>query len=107
MILVASSSKPFQYTAKLTPRRHVVVKMYTEEIEALYNAVEESSQGDIQAPTEWTEEATKEFVRKNVWNVMRKEVSDDVDIFQHGCDRYVNEHPLVYWSYMNVMMTEI
>lgn len=87
MILIASTHKPFQYTAKLTPRRHVVIKMYEDEIEALYNAVDESSQGGITAPVQWTEEATRGFVKENVWSVLGKRVPDDADIFQHGCDR--------------------
>ncbi|TBU58486.1 acetyl-CoA synthetase-like protein [Dichomitus squalens] len=40
-IVVTSPSKPMELTAKGTPRRGVCLKLYTEEIEALYAAVEQ------------------------------------------------------------------
>lgn len=89
MIIVSKPSKPFELTSKMTPRRHVVIKTYTEEIEALYETVKNSAQEDIPAPEYWTAESTKEFVKKVVTKVMELELADDSDFFLEGCDRYV------------------
>jgi hypothetical protein len=89
MILVASPSKPFQYTSKGSIRRQVTLDLYTAEIEAVYASVEESTQTDIAAPVEWTPELARDFVRKVVHSVLNTPVSDQDDFFQHGCDRCV------------------
>lgn len=90
MITVTSPSKPFAYTAKGTPRRQVVIKMYEQEIEALYQAVEQSSQNNIPAPMNWTADEILDFVRKAVISVLNKEIVDEDDIFVHGGDRSVD-----------------
>ena len=87
MIIVASPSKPFVYTAKMTARRQAILKDYDPEINALYDAVEKSSQVDIPIPAEWTPSQSLEYVRHVLHKVMTQKVADDVDIFQHGCDR--------------------
>ncbi|KAI0673258.1 acetyl-CoA synthetase-like protein [Trametes maxima] len=87
MITVTKAGKPFQYTAKGTPRRHVSLAEYAEEIEELYKKVEESSQTDVQAPASWTEDSAREFARSIVTSVLRApQIRDDDDLFQQGCD---------------------
>ncbi len=87
MILVCRPDKPFEYTAKGNPRRHVSVALYNEEIEVVYKAVEESSLVDISGPTSWELKEATEFVRSVVARVMKNILQDDVDLFEHGCDR--------------------
>ncbi len=82
MIIVASPSKPFTYTAKNTARRSAVIADYEEEIEAVYLA-----RAHIVPPPEWTEESTLTFIRSLILSIMDKALPDDVDIFEHGCDR--------------------
>ena len=55
MIIVTNPAKPFTYTVKNTPRRKPNVDAYAAEIEALYDAVEETAQSDIRPPVDWTE----------------------------------------------------
>ncbi|KAF8066748.1 hypothetical protein FPV67DRAFT_1496289 [Lyophyllum atratum] len=87
MILVAKSSKPFQYTPKGTPRRHVILDAYEEEIDAGYTAIEESSQTDIPIPPRFDVETSVAFVEQTIEKVMMsKSIGMDDDIFQHGCD---------------------
>ncbi|THV08158.1 acetyl-CoA synthetase-like protein [Dendrothele bispora CBS 962.96] len=62
MILVASPSKPFTYTAKNTTRNAVIIREYAPEIEALYANIEESTQPSIPAPQQWNLESSKAFV---------------------------------------------
>ena len=93
MILIASPSKPFTYTAKGTARRQSVIADYDAEIKALYAAVAETTQEIISAPGEWSPTQTLDFIRKTVASVLTTTVDDDADIFQHGCDRCV--HPLL------------
>ncbi|KAI0926228.1 putative NRPS-like protein biosynthetic cluster [Taiwanofungus camphoratus] len=86
MILVAKPSKPFQYTAKGTVRRGVTLEDYKDEIDALYNAVEESAQSNIPPPARWDIGSATDFVRAVLGKVMVHAVQDGDDIFQHGCD---------------------
>lgn len=89
MIIVASPSKPFEYTSKGTPRRHFMTARYDQEIQALYDTVRESAQIDISVPEDWTEEFVLQFVGEVVRKVMKRDVPADADIFQQGCDRSV------------------
>ncbi|KAK7453574.1 hypothetical protein VKT23_011851 [Stygiomarasmius scandens] len=87
MILIASPSKPFTYTAKNTPRRGAILKDYASEIEEIYNNMEESTQSNIAAPTNWDATTVTEFVRAIVQKVLSNhDIKDDDDLFQHGCD---------------------
>ncbi|KAF7798293.1 hypothetical protein EIP86_009512 [Pleurotus ostreatoroseus] len=87
MIIVSSSSKPFSYTDKGTPRRHAMVRVYNEEIERLYSdQTLETLVPELLPPTNWDESGTKEFVRATVMTVLRRHVDDDADIFRFGCD---------------------
>ncbi|KAL7278799.1 hypothetical protein ACG7TL_007808 [Trametes sanguinea] len=87
MITVTNPEKPFQYTAKGTPRRHVSLADYAQEIDELYRRVEESSQVDIPPPSAWEGEALLRFVREVVKRVLKApQIGDDDDLFQQGCD---------------------
>ncbi|KAF8908295.1 acetyl-CoA synthetase-like protein [Mucidula mucida] len=86
MILVAHPNKPFLYTAKNTTRRKPILKEYEQEIEDLYNAVEESTQPGLLPPTQWDPDSTKGFVRTVIHNVLSHPIDDSDDLFQHGCD---------------------
>jgi len=87
MILVSSPKKPFVLTAKLTARRQAVIAEYEPEIDALYNAVDETAQAVKYFPDEWTEQSSLEFARNLVGSILKVPVNDGDDIFQHGCDR--------------------
>lgn len=88
MILVASPSRPFTYTAKGSARRQAVIADYAAEIKELYAAVSETIQEEISAPLDWSLPQTLEFIRTTISNVLTATVDDDADIFQHGCDRF-------------------
>jgi hypothetical protein len=87
MILVSSPQKPFTLTAKLTARRQAVIAEYEPEIDALYDAVDETSQAAKDFPKEWTKESSLKFARDLTGSVLKVPVKDDDDIFQHSCDR--------------------
>ncbi|KAI0050783.1 acetyl-CoA synthetase-like protein [Auriscalpium vulgare] len=86
MILVAKLSKPFEYTVKGQPRRPAILRTYEDEIQALYGAVENSSQIDIEPPKSWDDAETLIFVRSVVQNVLKADITDADDLFQAGCD---------------------
>src|SRR5882762_11679531 len=92
MIIVKSPDKPFEYTAKGTPRRQVCLKIYEAEIDAVYAAVEDSSQTELTPPGEWNAQTTLEFVVTVVEKVMKHKLGTEDDIFQNGCDRYLHLH---------------
>ena len=90
MITVTSPSKPFTYNAKGTIRRRASIKEYQDEISAAYDAVKESSQENITAPTGWYNGETKRYVREVVQKTMKAKgqgVEDDVYLFEGGLDR--------------------
>ncbi|KAI0712724.1 acetyl-CoA synthetase-like protein [Cerioporus squamosus] len=86
MVIVTSPSKPFEFTAKATPRRQACLAAYSQEIDAVYRRVEESSQTDITPPERWTRESVHGYIRTIVDKVMSAPVRDDDDLFQYGCD---------------------
>ena len=87
MILVTKPSKPFQFTAKSTPRRQAIIIEYDEEIELLYQSVEATSQANIPAPPSWNVSDVTSFVRAVVRSVIEHPITDSDDLFQYGCDR--------------------
>lgn len=69
--------------------RQAILNHYQQEIETTYQAVEETTQSNIPAPSEWSSMTTKDFVHAVVAQVLSPhKVQDFDDIFQHGCDRY-------------------
>lgn len=70
---------------------------YATEIDAIYNAVQDSTQVDIPVPTGsseaggWTLEESLGFLRNLVTRIMTnsKDMGDDDDLFSLGCDRLV------------------
>ncbi|KAH9834865.1 uncharacterized protein C8Q71DRAFT_797672 [Rhodofomes roseus] len=86
MIIVANPAKPFTYTPKGTVRRAAAIKEYDDEINALYELVDASSQSSVASPASWDVAVTTEFVRKTVAQIMKNCPQDGDDLFQHGCD---------------------
>lgn len=84
--MVTRPTKPFSYTAKHSIRRGAIIRDYEDEIAALYDTVDASAQSSIQPPTDWALPATIEYVRTVVGKVMVHPVTDNDDVFQHGCD---------------------
>jgi hypothetical protein len=89
MILVASPLKPFEISAKNTPRRMAILTAYQDEIKQAYASADKCSQPDIPLPEIWEIEECLVFVRCAVRRVLQVAVTDDEDIFQAGCDRFV------------------
>ena len=92
MILTVSRDKPFEYTAKGTLRRQRVLEAYSSEIDSLYSTIEESAQPDICGPENWSHESVLKLTRNVMGKTMKKDVDklgDDVDLFEHGLDRFV------------------
>ena len=87
MILITSPSKPFEYTIKGQPRRHMILRYYHDEIEALYKEVENSAQIEFAAPSVWDEASTLSFIRIVVQKTLHRDISDADDIFRNGGDR--------------------
>lgn len=87
MIIIKQPNKPFQYTAKGTPRRQAIIADYEPEITTLYGGPRTISSCHLVAPDRWDLKSTSEFVRSVVCKTLDYDMSDDEDIFQHGCDR--------------------
>lgn len=89
MIIVAKPSKPFHYTAKNTARRQAILSDYKDEIEELYETVDESTNLSIPPPEEWDIVSATNFVRTVVSKVLVHQIGDSADLFENGCDRRV------------------
>ena len=89
MILVAHPLKPFQFNAKGLLRRGIILDDYKDEIEALYEEVENSARSDIDPPATWDLNSTLAFVRAVVESTLRRPIPDGADIFRNGGDRWV------------------
>ncbi|KAI1792211.1 acetyl-CoA synthetase-like protein [Ganoderma leucocontextum] len=86
MIMVTSPSKPFTYNAKGFPRRAPILRDYENEIEALYEVVDQSAQADIPPPSSWEKEDVKGFLRTAVQQILGRSLPEDADLFRNGCD---------------------
>ncbi|KAK0449007.1 NRPS-like enzyme [Desarmillaria tabescens] len=91
MIIVTHPSKSFTYTAKGTPRRPAILKAYSKEIEAAYEAVDKISASDIPAPQEWNIDDITEWIRRIVHSFLRTDgqISDTQDVFAVGVDSLI------------------
>ena len=78
-----------EYTGKNSPRRGPTLKQYDEEIKALYERVESVQGGNVLLSSTWSSEENRRFIREVVHGIMKHKVTDDEDLFQFGCDRYV------------------
>ncbi|KAJ7842962.1 hypothetical protein B0H14DRAFT_2779739 [Mycena olivaceomarginata] len=86
MILVATPTKPFTYTAKMTARRQAIIADYDDEITTLYDTVEETAALNIPPLVNWDAKSILDFVRNAILSVLDTKIGNDDDIFQHGCD---------------------
>ena len=87
MIIITDPAKPFTYTAKNTVRRQAVISDYADEIDSVYTVVQKSTQPHISLPEEWTQANVLKFVQTVIFEVLKRAVGDQDDIFEHGCDR--------------------
>ena len=89
MILVASPSKPIQYTPKGSLRRKLTLGQYTHEIDELYRTAGESQQENDSGPENWSLKNVKVFVRQTVEKTMKNsyDVPEEADLFEQGLDR--------------------
>ena len=106
MIIVSKPEKPFTYTAKGTPRRPAIINEYQPEIEALYATVDETTQAHLPPPRSWNPTQTIDFVRSVVHEVMKRQVADEDDLFQRGCDRYVRRSPSPSCAVLSAHITQ-
>ncbi|KAG1853273.1 putative aminoadipate reductase [Suillus tomentosus] len=89
MILVTRSEKPMLRAGKGTVTKKATMKLYEEEINALYEKVEGSTRIaiDIPLPTSWTAEDVEGWLKVHAATVNAdKEVDPDADLFTQGFD---------------------
>ncbi|KAG1835273.1 putative aminoadipate reductase [Suillus variegatus] len=89
MILVTRSEKPMLRAGKGTVTKKATIKLYEEEINAIYETVEGSARAgiDVPLPTSWTAEDVKAWLKVHATAVnAEKAVDPDVDLFAQGFD---------------------
>ncbi|KAF8989698.1 hypothetical protein BDQ17DRAFT_1288470, partial [Cyathus striatus] len=85
-ILIANPSKPFEFTAKGTPKRHAVLKAYSPEIENIYQASEQYTLTKVPAPVNWKLDEVRQFLRAVIVSVLGLDITDSESIFLAGAD---------------------
>jgi hypothetical protein len=91
MILLATPSRPFQVTAKGTPRRQAILEDYAQDIDAAYVAFNRvSARGDPQVHGSISVNDALEIVRGQVHTNVRPSISDNENLFDAGMDRYAS-----------------
>ncbi|KAG1799974.1 putative aminoadipate reductase, partial [Suillus variegatus] len=89
MILVTRGGKPMLRAGKGTITKKATMKLYEEEINALYEKVEGSTRAgiDVPLPTNWTAEDVERWLMVHTAAVNAdKEVDPDADFFTQGFD---------------------
>ncbi|KAJ6538443.1 hypothetical protein DFH09DRAFT_1398139 [Mycena vulgaris] len=87
MIVLAKPSRPFQVTAKGTPRRQAILDDYTQDIDAAYTAFDNAAPSAIpQARGEISMNDALEIVRGHVRTNVGPSISDQDNIFDVGAD---------------------
>ncbi|KAG2060872.1 putative aminoadipate reductase [Suillus hirtellus] len=89
MILVTRSEKPMLRAGKGTVTKKATVKLYEEEINALYETVEGSARAgiDVPLPTSWTAEDVEAWLKVHATAVnAERAVDPGVDLFAQGFD---------------------
>ncbi|KAK0442587.1 NRPS-like enzyme [Armillaria borealis] len=89
MILVAKPEKPFEFTAKGTPRRTAILEAYEEEIETLYQNLDQMLPTDVVTPREWSLKNTTILTRDIVRGILERDIADTDDIFVAGGDSLI------------------
>ncbi|THU77606.1 acetyl-CoA synthetase-like protein [Dendrothele bispora CBS 962.96] len=79
------SASSLTYPERLD-RRQAILNDYDGEIKKLYQMVDESTQATIPPPEEWNLNSTLDFVRVVLTRVLQRDLNDNDDIFEYGCD---------------------
>ncbi|KAJ3517669.1 hypothetical protein NLJ89_g348 [Agrocybe chaxingu] len=88
MTLLTNKDKPLPRSGKGTVMRKLAVKVYADEIEALYNTVESTQTiGNVEAPTEWDVESVTQWIVAQLQDLLHgKTVQPTEDLFEQGLD---------------------
>ncbi|KAF7985842.1 hypothetical protein HWV62_526 [Athelia sp. TMB] len=88
MILVTVDGKPLPRVAKGTVARKAALKLYSDEIDALYETTEFSAQGaDVVPPTAWTAEDVEIWLAAQAAGInFESSLDADIDLFSQGFD---------------------
>ncbi|KAJ6600965.1 hypothetical protein DFH09DRAFT_969448 [Mycena vulgaris] len=87
MIVLAKPSRPFQVTAKGTPRRQAILDDYTQDIDAAYTAFDNAAPSAVpQARGEISMNDALEIVRGHVRTNVGPSISDQDNLFDAGAD---------------------
>ncbi|KAJ7127865.1 hypothetical protein C8R44DRAFT_873640 [Mycena epipterygia] len=91
-MIIATPAKPFSLTDKRSLRRGTILLDYSEEISAVFDALEEAAVSSLAVPppSSWAQEDILSFVRSTIGRVQMGSSSDlpkdGDDLFEHGLD---------------------
>ncbi|KAJ7761623.1 hypothetical protein DFH07DRAFT_771484 [Mycena maculata] len=88
MILATRPGKPMIWAPKGTMVRKATIALYTEDIEALYNLIEDSrdAAGEVEPPASWTPRDIKPLLIAHARLRADREIRGDQNLFEQGFD---------------------
>ncbi|KAL1695048.1 hypothetical protein GGG16DRAFT_109571 [Schizophyllum commune] len=89
LILVAHPDRPLPRTDKGTVIRKLALKVYDEETENIYKALENAEQGeelDAKPPSSWDTASIEGWIARHVRDITGREMDRDVDLFEQSFD---------------------
>ncbi|KAI5884857.1 NAD(P)-binding protein [Schizophyllum commune H4-8] len=91
LILVARPDTPLPRTDKGTVVRKRALQLYNDEIEKLYEALEDQGgEKDVAAPNSWDVSAVENWLSKQMRDITGREMDRAVDLFEQGFDSLNN-----------------
>ncbi|KAL1721938.1 hypothetical protein EV715DRAFT_194194 [Schizophyllum commune] len=89
LILVAHPDRPLPRTDKGTVIRKLALKVYEEEIENVYKALESAEQAEVldaTPPSSWETATIKDWITRHIRNITGRNMDPAVDLFEQGFD---------------------
>ncbi|KAL1710425.1 hypothetical protein EV121DRAFT_192955 [Schizophyllum commune] len=89
LILVAHPDRPLPRTDKGTVIRKLALKVYEEEIENIYKALESAEHGEVldgTPPSSWETATIKDWITQHIRDITGRNVDPAADLFEQGFD---------------------
>ncbi|QRV80473.1 acetyl-CoA synthetase-like protein [Ceratobasidium sp. AG-Ba] len=85
-VVFTHPDRPLPHTPKGTVPRSAAIKLYREDIEAMYASIEKGEEVDTAGPSDWTEEHVTKWMSDYVGGLLGRELNAEGDLFQQGLD---------------------
>ncbi|QRW09275.1 AMP binding enzyme [Ceratobasidium sp. AG-Ba] len=85
-IVFTRDDRPLPYTPKGTVPRSATMKLYGDDIDAMYASIEKEDDSDVIGPSNWTEVNVAEWLKNYIEGLLGRNLDPKGDLFQQGLD---------------------